>query len=311
MLILAVLLSTTLPDPSTADERELAPVIVHEWGVLSWSGPDGSFSGAPGAPEAPGTVPQPDEMILRAPVLYVHGPEFTGRIDVRTTNGVLTALYPEPSLVDADSGSCSWDGTFAYEAFEPSARDMSAAVERGLRSPDAPRWPYHLWRTGESMTITTPCATESFLYYETRPERLDFLPLMPGADAVNAEWADIPAIVLKRTDDGFVYSECNLGLLFEGGDLSFSSLQPDEIHDILREWSRNIIDIEEVDALWNTWSDWICLDHADTGAYAGGLVLYLVPDELLDKLSTIEVFRSGPLSYPFRVHRYILAAVPL
>ncbi|MCK7506563.1 MAG: hypothetical protein MZV70_22555 [Desulfobacterales bacterium] len=89
------------------------------------------------------------------------------------------------------------------------------------------------------------------------------------------------------------------------------TMTPDLIHRTLRQWSRNVVDIEEVDALWNTWTEWFCGEFIAGGSYPDGFVLYPVPESLLSDLSTIEVVPDGPSQYPTRVGRLILAAVPL
>lgn len=288
-----------------SEDRELPLVNVHEWGVLSWDGPAPVFTGNPEA-----AVPDPGGVMLRAPVLYFHGPEFTGTVTVKTSNGLMAQVYPEPTQGGAGQEFCSWTGSFGYPRAGLGIRGMTAAIDRLLET-GVPAWPLHLWRTGESMTVTTSCAVESFLYYETLPVDTGFLPYIPGAETVAGQWSGTEAIVIRRSQNGVVYSRCFLEEITGRADMAYSELHPDRIHDILREWSRDIIDLEEVDALWNTWTQWICREHMDGGTYANGLVLYLVPESLLHEMSTIEVEAEAPSPYPFRVRRFILAAVPL
>jgi hypothetical protein len=293
---------------SSAEDRELPPVFVHEWGVLSLAGPDFSFSGSPFAPVP---VPEPDGMMMRAPVLYFHGPEFTGTVTVRTDNGVISHVYPEASDGSVGSGFCSWTGSFGYDSDDSSLRGMAAPIEDRRAPFPLPRWPYHLWRTGESMTVTTFSATESFLYYETAPDDLGFLPCSRGGQPVSEEWGQVPAIVLTLSETGLLFAECSLGDTPGPGDEAFMPMTPDLIHRTLRQWSRNVIDIEEVDALWNTWAEWFSGGFTEGGSYPRGILLYPIPESLLSNLSTIEVFPDGPSQYPTRAKRLILAAVPL
>jgi len=306
-LAVTALVAACITGLSSAGDRELPPIFVHEWGVLSWSGPESSFSGAPGARSM---IPDDDAMVVRAPVLYFHGPEFTGTVTVRTDNGKISHAYPEVSGGSIGSGFCSWTGSFSYEEDDPSLRETTVLID-DRRSPfPFPRWPYHLWRTGESMTVTTFCATESFLYYETEPADLGFLPCSSG-QSVPEEWGQVPAIALTWSGSGLLYAECSLGDIPGPDDGTFVAMTPDLIHRTLRQWSRNVIDIEEVDALWTTWMDWFSGGFAEGGSYPGGLLLYPIPETLLSNLSTIEVFPDGPSQYPTRVRRLILAAVPL
>ncbi|MFO7626278.1 MAG: hypothetical protein R6V62_03345 [Candidatus Fermentibacteraceae bacterium] len=307
-LITTAVLAACITGLSSAEDRELPPIFVHEWGVLSWSGPDFSFSGSPFVPVP---VSDPDGMMMRAPVLYFHGPEFTGTVTVRTDNGLLSHIYPEASDGGVSNGFCSWTGSFTYDSAAASLRETAAPIEN-RRSPfPLPRWPYHLWRTGESMTVTTSCATEGFLYYETTPDDLGFLPCSNGGQPVSEEWGQVPAIVLTWSETGPRFAECRLGDIPGPGDEAFVTMTPDLIHRTLRQWSRNVIDIEEVDALWNTWTEWFSGGFAEGGSYPRGLLLYPIPESLLSNLSTIEVVPEGPSQYPTRVRRLILAAVPL
>ncbi len=305
-LLATAVLAACMTGLSFAEDRELPPIFVHEWGVLSWSGPDYTFSSSPGVPLP---VSDPDGMMMRAPVLYFHGPEFTGTVTVRTDNGLISHVYPEVSNGGIGMGSCSWTGSFGYDAGNASVRERAALIDE--RSSPFPHWPYHLWRTGESMTVTTSCAIESFLYYETTPADLGFLPSLHGGQPVSEEWGQVPAIVVMRSETGLCFTECSLGDIPGPDDEAFVTMTPDLIHRALHQWSRNVIDIEEVDALWKTWMEWFSGDFIEGGNYPNGLLLYPIPESLLSNLSTIEVVPDGPSQYPTRVRRLILAAVPL
>lgn len=294
--------------PAAARGRELPPVMIHEWGGLSWSGPEADLSGTPDLlplfQDGGGTM-------LRAPVLYIHGPEFTGTVTVTTGNGTLSAVYPEASGGGIGQGSCSWYGSFGYAIPDSHLLETAATVGGAGAEAENP-WPYILWRTGQGMTCTSPCGwSEEFLYYETVPERLDFLPYLPGAEPVESRWMDIPAVVIRQTDTGPVWASCNLGDLAGETLLEYGDMHPDGIHEVLREWSRDVIDVEEADALWNTWTGWICREHRNDPAYLRGMVVYRVPEELLDHLSVIGAEVESPSPFPVRARRYILAAVPL
>lgn len=307
-LVPAAVLALALSTQSFSSDRELPPIFVHEWGVLSWTGPESSFSGAPDSQSA---LPDPDGMVVRAPVLYFHGPEFYGTVTVRTGNGLITHVYPEVSDGGTGSGFCSWTGSFVYGLDQASIRKSAAPIEDRRGIFPIPRWPYHLWRTGESMTVETSCATESFLYYETSPDDCGFLPCSQGGQPIAEEWSQVPAIALSWSESGPVFAECVLGDIPGPGDDAFVPMTPDLVHRTLRLWSRNVIDIEEVDALWNTWTEWFSGGWAEGGSYPRGLLLYPIPESLLPNLSTIEVAPDGPTQFPVRVRRLILAAVPL
>jgi len=293
--------------PAKAADRELMPVTIHEWGVLSWSGPGAVFSGAPE------TLPPVGDggALLRAPVLYFHGPEFTGTVTVTTDNGTVSAVYPEASSGGAGRESCSWYGSFGYSRPDSRLLETAAPLNNPGADAGAPRF-RDLWRTGQGMVCKSPCGwSEEFLYYETVPERLDFLPCLPGAEPVAARWENIPALVIRQADRGPVWTSCRLGDLADTALPEWEDMHPDKVHNVLREWSRNLIDLEEVDALWNTWTGWICHGHRDDPAYRRGMVIYPVPEELLDRISVIGAEVESPSPFPVRTRRYILAAVPL
>ncbi|MCK7506562.1 MAG: hypothetical protein MZV70_22550 [Desulfobacterales bacterium] len=87
-------------------------------------------------PNPPLPLPDTDGMMLRAPVLYIHGPEFTGTVIVRTDNGLISEVYPEASDGGVNSVFCSWTGSFAYDRDGSSLRETAALIE-DRRSPSS------------------------------------------------------------------------------------------------------------------------------------------------------------------------------
>ena len=83
--LIAILVLTAVA--CTETERVLAPIQVHEWGVLTWNGGDPVLSGVPGTPYPVSQPPDDGGFLLRAPVLYFHGPAFSGTVTVKTNNG--------------------------------------------------------------------------------------------------------------------------------------------------------------------------------------------------------------------------------
>lgn len=284
---------------------ELPHISVQEWGVITWSGEDPVVSSSPETPVlfpiGPGGT-DPDGFAVRAPVLYFNGPEFTGSVTVKTDNGAIFDIYPSVSDEARTHSSVSWNCSFSNERIE------TYPDYRGLAPGE---WNYDLWRVDPALTITDDLGwQDKFLYYETAPESVDFLPYLQGAESVCNEYLHLPALVIKRRSDGVFYSECSLGELVYGSDMEYSDIYPEAVMDVLFDWSVGVLEPEQMDALWRTWSSWILYDHSGQRSYGGGMVLYLVPAELTSRISTITV-EPVETEFPVDLYRYILVAMPL
>lgn len=283
---------------------ELPSILVEEWGVLTWSNGDPLLSSSPPVETPFPTVPDPLHPAVRAPVLYFNGPEFTGTVTVRTDNGSIFDIYPPVPAEYRTHKSCTWVADFAY------SRHGGYSDNRGMGPGE---WNMDLWRVEHAMGIS--CLEgwyEKFLYYETAPENTSFLPYSPGAESVHEEYRETNALVIRRRSDGVFYSRSTLGDLVTGADMEYRDMDPDGVMNIIYQWSTDIIDPFQVDALWRTWAPWILRDHAGEPAYASGMVIYMIPGELTQRLSTITVTPDpeGP-AFPVNVSRFLLVAVPL
>lgn len=285
---------------------ELPHIQVDEWGVITWMGDDPVVSSAPGTPVLFPIGPDgssPDEgYAVRAPVLYFSGPEFSGRITVETGNGSIYDIYPPVEDENRTHTAVTWVCRFTNDRIQeyPDFHGMAPG-----------EWNYDLWRVQPALTITREDGwQDKFLYYETAPETVDFLPYRQGVESVCDEYREIPALVIKRASDGVFYSECILGDIVYGGDMQYTDISPDAVMRVLFDWSTNLIEPEQIDALWQTWSSWILYDSSSLPAYRNGMVLYLVPAELTDRISSISV-DPDETDYPVDVSRYLLVAMPL
>lgn len=282
--------------------REMAPIHVHEWGVLTWNSGTAVLASTPGEPAQISLPPDDGGMLLRAPVLYFHGPAFSGTVTVKTANGSIFDIYPPVPDEDRDNNHVSWTADFSYDPIEeyPDFHGMAPG-----------EWNYDLWRMDSPLSITRSDGwNDKFLYYETAPATTDFLPYRPGVESICDEYMDIEAILIKRIEGDFVYSHCTLRDIVYGGDTEDLEMSSNGILGILYGWSVGNILLEEVDVLWNTWSSWIQNDHANESAYSNGLVMYLIPAELTDNLSIIGV-TTDTRQYPIDISRYLLVAMPL
>ncbi len=284
---------------------ELPHISVQEWGVITWNGEDPVVSSTPETqilfPTGPGGT-NPEGYAVRAPVLYFNGPEFTGTVTVRTDNGAIFDIYPSALDENRTHSSVSWNCSFSNERIEEyrDYRGMAPGV-----------WNYEIWRVEPALTITGyDNWQDKFLYYETAPETVDFLPYLPLAESVCEEYRDLPALVIKRRTDGVFLSECTLGELVYGGDMEYTDITPDKVMRVLFDWSVGILEPEQMDALWRTWSSWILFDNSGERAYGNGMVLYIVPAELTERISTINV-EPDETDYPVDLYRYLLVAIPL
>ena len=284
--------------------RELPRIEVSEWGFLVWSEGEALLaSGTPGIIPFP-TVPDEMHPEVRAPVLYFNGPEFTGTVTVETDNGTVFDIYPPVPDGHLTENRVTWTAEFVY--------DRDAAFSDGFGVAPC-EWNHEDWRVEHSMVVRCDNGWhEKFLYYETAPETTGFLPYSPGVESIVDEYRGVSAILLKRGGEGVHYAQCTLGDLVYGGDISYTDAHPDEIMSVFYQWSVNMIDPDMVNALWRTWSGWILRDHVNEPAYGLGMVIYMIPEELTEKLSTITVTPdpSGP-DYQVDISRYLLVAVPL
>lgn len=301
--IIAILAASMLAFCIVPDE--MPHISVQEWGVITWNGEDPVVTSAPEnpvlSPMGPGDT-NPDGYAVRAPVLYFNGPEFTGTVTVRTDNGAIFDIYPSVPDENRTHSSVSWTCSFSNQEIE------EYGDSRGLAPGE---WNYQLWRVEPVLTITGDNNwQDKFLYYETAPETVDFLPYLPQAESVCEEYRDLPALVIKRRADGVFFSECTLGELVYGGDMEYTGITPDRVMRILFDWSVSILEPEQMDALWRTWSSWILFDNSGERVYGNGMVLYLVPAGLTERISTISV-EPDETDYPVDLYRYLLVAMPL
>jgi len=306
-VLLALLVLTALACSYTYienSERELAHIQVHEWGVLTWSTGTAVLASVPGQP-APqqdiGIPPDDGGMLLRAPVLYFHGPAFSGTVTVKTNNGSIFDIYPSVADADKDHNHVTWAVNTNYAEIEeyPDFHGMAPG-----------EWNYDLWRDVYALSVSRDDGwNDKFLYYETAPATTDFLPYRSGMESLCDEYMDIKALVIRRLSDGIHYSHCTLRDIVYGGDLEYADMTPDDIKAVLYDWSIDVINFDEVDALWNTWSSWMLREYIYEPGYNENLVVYMIPEELTDNLSTISVIAEG--SYPVDISRYLLVAMPL
>ncbi len=299
--IFLLLTATTL----ALEEREAPHVGVHEWGVITWDFGEALAQSAPFIFQ---------EAVTRAPVIYFHGPEFTGSFTVTVDNGQLIELYPTVAPWQPDS--YTWSGRFSLDYLP--LRDLSD-IDRGLSAPSDFQWALEFWRIPETLTFNGDDGiTEEFLYYESTLEDVTFLPLHPGSEIEpeRSTALNLELLLLGMEDGRLMATTCTLARFAarSGMPLSWEMTVSDdglEIRDIFYEWSKDLIDIEEVDALWFTWRDWFITDSFDGRRNTEDTVIaiYLMPQELTGSVSTLNLETEE--GYPVDYSRYLLVAVPV
>lgn len=284
---------------------ELPHITVQEWGVITWSGDDPVVSSTPETPFSLQIGPfptDPDGYAVRAPVLYFNGPEFTGTVTVQTDNGAIFDIYPPVENENRTHSSVTWSCGFSNQRIEKFPDPHGTAPGE---------WNYELWRVDPALTITGEDGwQDKFLYYETAPETVGFLPYTRDMESICEEYRSVEALVIKNNPEGIFSAECTLEDLVYGGVMEYAEINHDEVLNLLFSWSVNLLEPEQMDALWNTWSSWILVDHAIEGACENGMILYLLPAELAVRISTIEV-QPDEVDYPVDIYRYLLVALPL
>ncbi|MDM7992543.1 MAG: hypothetical protein QUS11_04460 [Candidatus Fermentibacter sp.] len=283
----------------------LAGIEVHEWGVLTWDGQVLTSAGAP----APAVV-DPGEMETGAPVLCFHGDGFTGTVTVASP-GLLDCVYPDP---DAAVGPLTGlRGLGSFIGWEISATREEPAGYPSCGSGSAPldsdfAWAAPTWREGDALYLTREDGfSDRFLYYAGTIRQGSFPPPLEGF-AVASAGEDTPeadrVLLFTMEGAGDVYF-----VIAPGGDVTMADRASpfiyscDEVIEILEGWAGGELTHEEVRALWLTWEDEFLNGSWPTGSRA----VFVVPDELVERTSTITVEPDG--DQPVEIRRFFLGFV--
>jgi len=302
MILSMMIAAVAVSQPSAG--REMPEVQVHEWGVITF---EAFMANAQAAPDSvPPAVPD-YPMVERAPVVYFHGPEFTGSFTVAATDGVITDLYPVAAGAPAGA-SYTWqiEGLLSW----PEDRDARRGLSYGARNWDMEGWriPYSLWlRTADGFE-------DGFLYYEATVNRTSAFPvryMQSLGEAISAH-PDLPAALIVPGMDGpRVVSAARLELLPGLATLRQARIcsSPDDLLRVLYDWSIDTVDIDEVNALWATWRGWLFGEGIDGLPDGCGLFLYPLPADLQDEISTIDL--TTDQGYQVGYRRFLICAVPV
>jgi hypothetical protein len=301
-LVLSILAAAVVSQVDPGD-REMPEVEVHEWGVIVASGGCFDMLSHPEdfiPPEFP-YIPE-DPMVDRAPVVYFYGPPFSGRFTVSVPNGEILSTWPSPS-----TGEATWEITADWEGMD------SGPSTDGRVHPDLiDGWDASGWRTPQSLTIRTAEGfVDQFIYYEcsVSPAVMPITPKEIGVDVMDG-MEDIPVALVIPSYAGTSILQLRAGALENPLELMRNMVTaPSDMLPILYEWSVDIVDIDEVDALWGSWKRWITFDGLPSPESGQALLVYRVPETALDGVSTLELQTAEGYTVDYR--RFILCVIPV
>jgi len=285
-----LLILLTLAGSQVAEASE-ETVFVHEWGVVSIDEVIPMTRGAErGYLDENGMLQPYYSMIVDAPVIWFHGPEFTGTLTVEVQNGYFSLLIPNPAVIST--------GDETLPIF-PNEENYTAVWE-GLSFTD--EVPVHSDRPHDGRGIIDKSIEEGFQWA---------MPL----------WREVPALMVSYDPasyvDHFIYYECSASNLFDGqepsetyrhrslvfreedGELAADlvvdprnririelAVSDEGILEILQDWGGDEFLDEEIKALWKTWEPSLrtrCILYGET------VILFPLTVEQVESISTIEL----------------------
>lgn len=295
---LSLALATLTAQPANGG-REMPVVEVHEWGVIVPSDSCADFLARPASPDMPDDpFPIDEPMVDRAPVVYFYGPPFTGTFSVEASAGEVVAAWPEPS-----TGTATWQFSTDWAERDSATPGTDGRVHASIID----GWDVSGWRIPQSMTLVTDEGyVDKFIYYECTadPSVLPVRPRRIGVDVAEG-YEDMPALLVIPSYAGTMILPLRAGALENPADLLRNALvEPVDMLSVLYEWSRDNVDLEEVDALWGTWKGWINDEGLPSPESGRVMLVYQVPAEVLDDVSTLDLTTEE--GYTVEYHRFIL-----
>lgn len=276
---------------SEVTEREYETVFVHEWGVVLIDEVIPTVRGAErGYLEENGILQPYYSMTVDAPVIWFHGPEFTGTLTVKVKNGYFSLLIPLPAAVSTcddeisisrstESSLAVWeDLSLTDEVFMPGDRPVDRRGVLEGSSEEGFQWAMPFWRTVPALTVEYEHAsyTDRFIYYECSASNL-FEEREPSEHYQRGS-------LVFREEDGELAADLVIAL--HNGIRFEISISDDGILDVLASWGGNEFLSEEIEALWNTWKPSLlarCIMYGET------TVLFPLTDEQVESISTLNL----------------------
>ncbi len=284
-LILLVLAGS----PVTATSEEI--VFVHEWGVVLIDEVIPMAQGAQqGYLDELGMLQPYYSMIVDAPVLWFHGPEFTGTLTVEVQNGYFSILIPNPAAISTNDESLPvfpneekyvavWkDLSFTDEVSVHSDRPSDRISAPGDSAEDGFEWAMPFWREVPALTVTYEAGNfeDRFIYYECSASNL-------FAEQEPAESYQRRSLVF-HSEEGELKADL---VVAPGNRISIELAVSDEgILEVLSEWGNDNFLEEEIEALWKTWKPSILTRCVQDGEV---IILFPLTDEQVESISTIDL----------------------
>ncbi len=287
MLTMILLILAGSEVTEAADEN----VFVHEWGVVLIDEVLPMVCGAErGYLEENGTLQPYYSMAVDAPVIWFHGPEFTGTLTVEVQNGFFSLLIPLPVsssisdesipvFQDEENYVAVWENlSFSDELSMPgdSPYDRRSSTDDSVE--EGFQWAMPFWREVPALIVSYDPASyvDRFIYYECSATNL-----------------------FEEQEPSESYQHGSLVFHEEEGELAADlviaprnririelGVSDDGILDVLADWGDDEFLNEEIEALWKTWKPSLltrCILYGET------VVLFPLTDEQVESISTIDL----------------------
>ena len=296
-----LILLTLSGSPITATSEET--VFVHEWGVVLIDEVIPMVQGAQrGYLDDHGMLLPYYPMIVDAPVIWFHGPQFTGTLTVEVQNGYFSLLIPNPASIAANDESLPvfpsgenyiavWEGLgFTDEAPVQSERPYDSEVpvqsdhpydRRGIPQESAEEgfeWAMPFWREVPALFVTYEAGyfIDRFIYYECSASNL-------FGQREPSESYEYGSLVF-HSEDGVLKADLTVA---PGNIIRIELAVSDEgILEVLGDWGGDEFLYEEIEALWKTWKPSILTKCVQNGE---AIVLFPLTDEQVESISTIDL----------------------
>jgi len=270
---------------------------VHEWGVilqnpLSFTGTHDPYLQTIELPES--------GLEDKAPVMYFHGDPCI--IDLRITfpnMGYATAVLPETS--DGGTGS-----TYAVWNRLELTNVINGRFVQGWPMCEQNGLPARVWRQVDALDIAAYGSFDRFLYYECVPGSPGDLPFISqsGNRSIRMPYGEIPCVVLTVSEGRPMYGVFTLADIVSSIPKGLQFLdEPNALRREVWRWAEDTLYEDEFDAFWSTWESCFLEDCTENV-----LILYPVPEDVLDRIALIEVIPDGDMDV--EIGRFVIAALP-
>ena len=284
-LLFSALVDTVVVDP------DFETIRVHEWGVVQL---DDSYLTATGAEwcflDENGEFQSGELMMVDAPVVWFHGPDFTGSFTVDVLDGDVTLLYPRPMDVDVTAASISdidqpgdvirWtDLSFRNEV--DMVDRISSIVDSEIENF---KWALPFWREVPALTISRESDgwSDNFLYYECSVAQLPpYLGKLDEEGCIARYYG--PALLFSFEDGELLAQRAEVTDQF---NVSTGYLTEDQIQETLCQWAASNLKSSEIAALWNTWEPPI---RGRCSLYGQHVLVFPLADHVVESISRLNL----------------------